>query len=200
MAKPDLTITKAAALFGATALTALSASAASAATMTQTENFYIECFANRDGNCFDNDTTLSFDQFDPATGTLTGVTMDLSSQLSGSDVMTASVNFGTTVVTSTATSIFSPFNETGIDLGSMLGLATFVGTGIDTLGFDMFFDAGQSFFAEWNGGFDVPGTLTLTYEYDQNGGPTDVPLPASLGFLAAGLAGFGVVRRKAKST
>ena len=183
------------AALGAIALTTLAAgSAVEAATLQQTETFLLECAENSEGNCVADDS-LSFDDFDSVLGTLTSVTLDLDSSFFGSDAMEGTISLNGTEVSSGTGAFFAPYTFSGLDLGTPFGLATFIDVG--TIQFDLAFDAGMTFFADW-GGIDAFGALTLTYEYDE--APTGVvPLPASMGFLAFAMMGFGLAANRRKA-
>ena len=195
MAKSDLTVTKIAAVAGVSLMTALAASGAHAATTSQTQSFNLNCEGNDTTPCTDS-AFLDYDAFDSTQGTLTDVTLSLNSLIFSEYGVTASIQHLMTEVDSISGFVFD-YSFTGLDLDDIFGLASFIDSGPRTFG--LLFDAGNSFFADW-GGFDG-GSLTLTYEYDDSStGPhSEVPLPASLGFLAFAMGGLGMAARKRKA-
>jgi hypothetical protein len=191
LAKSDLNVSKIAAVAGVSLMTVMG-SGAHAATTSQSLGFDIFCRGSDQVPC-ESSAFLDFQSFDSAEGTLTDVSLSLSSFIFWPTPGTASVQHQMTEVSS-ASGFVLDYSFADLDLDSTFGLANFIDNG--PLTFGLFFDAANSFEANW-GGFDG-GSLTLTYEYDEAGTTPAVPLPASMGFLALAMAGLGVAASRRK--
>jgi hypothetical protein len=142
---------------------------------------------------------LSFQQFDPALGTLTGVNFSLNSNLSVQDGATASISVNSVPLSSQSTS--GGYNFTNLSgLKSPLTTAFYTGTSTFNAALSL-----NTFFcfhtATWTGNGAFTG-LSLTYDYT----PTAVPLPGALPLFASGVAGIALTawrsrrKRKAKAS
>ena len=176
-------------------MTAMAATGAHAATASQSLTFNIQCFGDSVSPCRGADF-LDFNAFDSTNGTLTDVRLSLSSAVFGGTDMIATIQHQMSVLDSMSGGGFFDYSFNDLDLDGTYGLASYIDTGLVTFG--LFLSAGQTFFADWSG--LNGGTMTLTYEYDENTTPPAVPLPASLGFLALVMAGLGFAayRRNAR--
>ena len=115
--------------------------------------------------------------------------------------------FGSTILTATTTLDFGydyqiTRDSRGISLGSSTFLDfdknLFVGPGTFDFGFDAVLDAPMTYtgFQPFLGAGSpfVTGTMTVTYDYTE--AVAEIPAPAALPLLAAGLAAFGLFRRR----
>ena len=180
-------------------LSCLFAAATHAATVTQDRSFVFS-FTVVNGT---QEQILSFDPFLGAPSNLTGVTLEFESQL-----VTINNSAGDSAV-----GVF--FNDVLLDIildvlpqqefsftQNLLSLgftaADFTGGSVD-LQLRAFADEG-AYTGAWYAGVGIPildlnpfGGVRLVYKHND---PALVPLPASLGFLVAGLAALGFVRRR----
>jgi len=117
--------------------------------------------------------------------------------------------FGSTTITTTTVLDFGydyqiTRDSRGISLGSLTFLDfdknLFVGPGTFDFGFDASLDSPLTFtgFQPFLGAGSpfVTGTMTVTYDYTE--AVAEIPTPAALPLLAAGLAAFGLMRRRTK--
>ncbi len=204
MSQTKTSIKKTAFLASAACLAASTfANSALAASVFETQSFSLGCESLGDASgpgCTDS-VALSFASFDTSLGTLSGVDIELDSffDVFGANA-TATVSLAGSVLFSATTFFFDEFDG----FQSLLAGSAF--TGPNPVVFDLALDAGSANTSSWNGGlalppFDAsPGLLTVTYIFDDTiDPPSEVPLPASFGFLAVGLAGLGLTKRRRRT-
>ena len=143
------------------------------------------------GNPFpcQSSANLSFNLFNPSLGSLTGVTIGLSSNIFENTGSPFTASAGSTLsgllkdspLIGLGTNSGVPFNST---TNPPLAGYTGVGTFIVGLVYSTTCGAEQSCGEGWN------GNVSVTYTYNP---PSAVPLPAALPLFATGLAGLGLM-------
>ncbi len=166
-----------------------------ATTLPHTDTFLLSV-DGFDGQISQN---LSFPQFNPALGTLTGVLFSLNSNLSLSEgFFSGSASISVNSVQLSSQNTLGLYNFTNLS-GLKAPLTTAFYTGTSNFNAALLLTNSCFITATWTGNGAFTG-LTLVYDYT----PTPaVPLPGALPLFASGVAGIGLTawrsRRKRKA-
>ena len=187
---------KVAVLTGLTAFGGGVCGANAATTAPHTDTFLLSVTGDGSGQISQN---LSFPQFNPALGTLTGVEFSLNSNLflpEGTFFGSASISVNSVQLSSQNT--LGGYNFTNLT-GLQAPLTTAFYTGTSNFNAALLLTNSCFITATWTGNGAFSG-LTLVYDYT----PTPaVPLPGALPLFASGAAGIGLTawrsRRKRKA-
>lgn len=187
-------ISRSLSVFAALLLGGIAVSAAQAATVSQTQEFFMTAPTGASPTL-----ALGFDLFNPALGTLTGVSFDLDSAVrrTNDETVTASLSIAGNTLASYSTADFfvdENFDFAGSGLIGPLTLVDYTGPGVFDVDATLANPGGFGTVGSWDGATIVGvnnlaqySGLTLTYTYD-------IPEPASLSLLALG--GLALIRRR----